>query len=52
VEKVDGAVDGIEYPPRAISQIGPAAFFAEESDVWRVLTKKVANELFDSGVDV
>jgi hypothetical protein len=40
VKKVDGAVDGIEYPPRPISRIGPAALFAEESDVWRVLTKK------------
>src|SRR5437588_5088458 len=52
VKKVDGAVDGIEYPPRPISRIGPAALFAEESDVWRVLTKKVANELFNSGVNV
>ena len=52
VKKVDGAINGIEYPPRPISRIGPAALFAEESDVWRVLTKKVANELFDSGVDV
>ena len=52
VKKVDGAINGIEYPPRPISRIGPAALFAEESDVWRVLTKKIANELFNSGVNV
>jgi hypothetical protein len=52
VKKVDGAVDGIEYPPRPISRLGATALFAEESDVWSVLTKKIANELFNSGVNV
>jgi hypothetical protein len=52
VKKVDGTVDGIEYPPRPISRLGPAALFAEESDVWRMLTKKIANQLLNSGVNV
>jgi hypothetical protein len=52
VKKVDGTVDGIEYPPRPISRLGPAALFAEESDVWRMLTKKITNQLLNSGVNV
>jgi hypothetical protein len=42
VKIVDGAIDGIEYPPRPVHRIGAATLFAEESEVWCMLTKKVA----------
>jgi hypothetical protein len=52
VKEVYGPVNGIEYPPRPIKRISDAALFAEESKIRRMLAKKVANELLNSGVNV
>ena len=52
MEKVDGAIDGIEHPPQSISLTGTAALFTEESKVGCMLMKKVANELLDSDVNI
>jgi hypothetical protein len=46
------AIDWVEYPAQAISSIGAAAFFTEESEVGCVLAQKIANKLFHGNINI
>ncbi len=45
-------VDWVEYPAQAISSMGAAALFAEESEARCVFAKKVANELLYGNINI